>query len=177
MRKFLDMQYSRFRSPVGDIHLLASPQGLAGVYFPSQAESIESRLAPKGRQRGHGNIFLLQAEAFLACYFDGDLHYSSNVELDLRGTPFQVDVWRTLIAIPPGQRTSYLDLANRLGRPEAVRAVAGAVARNPVSILIPCHRVVGSDGSLTGYAGGLLIKQQLLDHESRCAYALEAPAA
>ena len=177
MRKFLEMMYSRFCSPVGDIHLLASRQGLAAVYFPAQVERIESRLAPNGRQRGHGNIFLLQAEAFLACYFDGDLDYAPTVDLDLRGTPFQVQVWRALIALPPGQRTTYLDLANRLGRPEAVRAVAGAVARNPVSILIPCHRVVGSDGSLTGYAGGLPIKQQLLDHELRYTRALEAPAA
>ena len=177
MRKSLKMMYSRFRSPVGEIHLLASLHGLAAVYFSAQVERIESRLAPTGRQRGHGNIFLLQAEAFLACYFDGDLHYAPNVELDLRGTPFQVDVWRALMALPPGQRTTYLELANRLGRPEAVRAVAGAVARNPVSILIPCHRVVGSDGSLTGYAGGLPVKQQLLDHESRCARVQEAPAA
>ena len=171
------MQYSRFRSPVGDIHMLASRHGLAGVYFPAQVERIESRLAPSGRQRGHGNIWLLQAEAFLACYFDGDLHYSPDIELDLRGTPFQTEVWRALAAISPGERITYLELAAGLGRPEAVRAVAGAVARNPVSILIPCHRVVGSNGSLTGYAGGLPIKRQLLDHESRCAAAVEVAAA
>lgn len=159
------VQGSRFLSPVGAIRMLASDRGLAAIYFPEQVASIESRLAPAGRRPGHGNVFLLNAEAFLACYFDGDLEYSPEIPLDLRGTRFQLEVWNALRAIPPGARLSYAALADRVGRPRAVRAVAGAVARNPLSVLIPCHRVVGSDGSLTGYAGGVERKRALLRHE------------
>lgn len=163
----LGMQHSKYDSPLGAIHTLASPSGLSAIYFPPQARRIEASLAPAGRLRGHGNIFLLRAEAYLACYFDGDLGYRPDIPLDLRGTPFQIEVWQALRAIPPGERITYRELATRLGRPEAVRAVASAIARNPVSILLPCHRVVGSDGSLRGYAGGLHAKRYLLEHEAR----------
>ena len=161
------MQFSKFRSPVGDIRMLASEAGLAAVYFPAQAESLESKLALDGLKKGHGNVFLLQAEAFLACYFDGDLRYSPEIPLDRRGTPFQIRVWEAIAAILPGDRLSYRDLAEVLGRPGAVRAVGRAVGANPLSIVIPCHRVVGSDGRLTGYAGGLAAKRYLLEHEAR----------
>ena len=163
----MDMQHSKYNSPLGAIHSLASQSGLSAIYFPPHATRIEASLAPAGRLRGHGNIFLLRAEAYLACYFDGDLGYRSDIPLDLRGTPFQIEVWQALQAIPPGERITYLELATRLGRPESVRAVASAIARNPVSILLPCHRVVGSDGSLRGYAGGLHAKRYLLEHEAR----------
>ena len=159
------MQVSKFRSPIGDIRMLATTRGLAAIYFAAQVKDIESRLAPNGLRRGHGNVFLLQAEAFLACYFDGDLLYSPNIPVDWRGTPFQVEVWKALSEIYPGKRVSYSDLALGLGRPRAARAVGRAVGANPLSILVPCHRVVGSDGDLTGYAGGLAIKRYLLDHE------------
>lgn len=161
------MQHSKYNSPLGAIHSLASQSGLSAIYFPPQVPRIEASLAPTGRLRGHGNIFLLGAEAYLACYFDGDLGYRPDIPLDLRGTPFQIEVWQALRAIPPGERITYLELATRLDRPESVRAVASAIARNPVSILLPCHRVVGSDGSLRGYAGGLHAKRYLLDHEAR----------
>ena len=161
------MQASKFQSPLGEIRSLATSRGLAAVYFPRQAERIEARLSPGGLQRGHGNISLLQAEAFLACYFDGDLDYAPEIALDLRGTPFQVSVWRALEAIEPGSTETYGQLATRLGRPKAIRAVAAAVGQNPVSILLGCHRVIGADGALTGYAGGLSAKRYLLDHERR----------
>lgn len=161
------MQHSRFNSPIGPIHTLASPSGLSAIYFPPQTRRIEASLAPAGRMRGHGNIFLLRAEAYLACYFDGDLGYRPDLPLDLRGTQFQIEVWQALQTILSGERVTYRELAVRLGRPEAVRAVASAIARNPVSILLPCHRVVGSDGSLRGYAGGLPAKRYLLEHEAR----------
>ena len=147
--------------------MLASESGLAAVYFQAQAGRLESKLAPRGLRRGHGNVFLLQAEALLACYFDGDLMYSPTIPIDWRGTPFQLQVWNAIAAIRPGDRLSYRDLASRLGRPSAARAVGRAVGTNPLSIVIPCHRVVGSDGSLTGYAGGLAVKRYLLDHEAR----------
>ncbi len=171
------MQRTTFQSPVGEIRMLASVDGLAAIYFPEQAASLESRLAPAGAGRGHGNLFLLNAEAFLACYFDGDLAYSSEIPLDLAGTAFQREVWQALGGIPPGARLSYSELAARIGRPRSVRAVAGAVARNPLSILVPCHRVVGSDGSLTGYAGGIERKRALLRHEALCSSQAAAEAA
>lgn len=98
-------------------------------------------------------------------YFEGS---RKNFEVPLRpeGTAFQQKVWAALLEIPYGKRISYMDLAKKLGDPRAVRAVAGANAKNPVWILIPCHRVVGTDGSLTGYAGGLHRKKWLLNHES-----------
>ncbi len=145
--------------------MLASDEGLAAIYFPPQAASLESKLAPEGVRHGHGNMSLLRAEAFLACYFDGDLRYSPRVEIDWRGTPFQQEVWKALTGIDPGERVSYRDLASRVGRPAAFRAVGRAVAANPLSILVPCHRVVGADGGLTGYAGGLSVKRFLLQHE------------
>ena len=167
------MQVSKFRSPIGDIRMLATAKGLAAIYFADQVEHIESRLAPNGLRRGHGNVFLLQAEAFLACYFDGDLLYSPTIPVDWRGTPFQIKVWKTLLKVSPGKRVSYSDLASHVGRPRAARAIGGAVGANPLSILVPCHRVIGSDGGLTGYAGGLAIKRYLLDHEAR--YCSQSP--
>lgn len=157
--------------------MLASDAGLAAVYFPVQAADLEARLAPNGVRPGHGNIFLLQAEAFLACYFDSDLGYSPDIPLDMRGTPFQVGVWNALRDIAPAHTISYGELASRLGRPRAVRAAAAAVGRNPLSVLVPCHRVVGADGSLTGYAGGLAAKRFLLEHERRCLASMPAIAA
>lgn len=171
------MQRSKFFSPLGEIRMLASDAGLVAMYFPVQAPRLEARLAPAGIRPGHGNIFLLQAEAFLACYFDSDLEYSPDIPLDMRGTPFQVDVWTTLREIAPAHTLSYGELASRLGRPRAVRAVAAAVGRNPLSILVPCHRVVGADGNLTGYAGGLIAKRFLLEHERRCLVSAPAIAA
>ena len=171
------MQRSKFFSPVGEIRMLASDAGLAAIYFPAQAPRLEARLAPAGVRPGHGNIFLLQAEAFLACYFDSDLGYSPDIPLDMRGTPFQVSVWSALRDIAPTHTISYGELASRLGRRKAVRAVAAAIGRNPLSILVPCHRVVGADGSLTGYAGGLAVKRFLLEHERRCLASMRAIAA
>lgn len=98
-------------------------------------------------------------------YFEGSRKIFE-VPLNPEGTPFQHKVWAALLEIPYGKKISYLDLAKKLGDPKAVRAVAGANAKNPLWILIPCHRVVGTDGSLTGYAGGLHRKKWLLNHES-----------
>ena len=103
--------------------------------------------------------------AALRRYFAGDLGALSAVAVDTAGTPFQESVWRALRRIPPGSTWSYAQLAAAVGRPSAVRAVAGANGANPVSIVIPCHRVIGSDGRLTGYGGGLARKSWLLAHE------------
>ncbi len=146
--------------------MLATDRGLAAVYFDRQRERIEARLAPNGTKHGFGNLFLLRAEAWLACYFDGDLGYSAEMPLDLLGTQFQREVWAVLKELRPGQTASYGQIAREVGRPNAARAVGAAVGQNPVSIILPCHRVAGSDGSLTGYAGGLDVKRALIQHEA-----------
>jgi methylated-DNA-[protein]-cysteine S-methyltransferase len=105
---------------------------------------------------------LREAVAQLAAYFAGE-RTAFDLPLDLQaGTPFQQSVWQALLAIPPGGTTSYSELGRRLGRPQAARAVGAAVGRNPISIVVPCHRVLGTGGALTGYAGGLERKTALL---------------
>ena len=103
----------------------------------------------------------------LAAYFDGDLTACGGVETDGGGTDFQRDVWAALRRIEPGRTAAYGEIAAEIGRPRAVRAVARANALNPIAILVPCHRVIGKNGKLTGYAGGLHRKKWLLAHESR----------
>ena len=110
---------------------------------------------------------LSRVAAAIAAWFDGDLDALATLETDARGTPFQLRVWRSLCEIPPGETRSYGQLARSLGDPLAVRAVGTANGRNPISLVVPCHRVIGKDGSLTGYAGGLARKQWLLAHEAR----------
>ncbi len=100
-----------------------------------------------------------------AIYFNGDWRAFDDLELEPGGTEFQREVWRELRRIPPGQAISYADLAQSIRRPAAVRAVGRANALNPIAIIVPCHRVIGKDGTLTGYAGGLKRKEWLLRHE------------
>jgi methylated-DNA-[protein]-cysteine S-methyltransferase len=160
--------YSRISSPVGPAHLLASERGLAAIYFGEQVPAMDRRF-PAAQRGGFGrNLWLLRTEAFLHCYFAGDLDFSPEIALDLQGTPFQLAVWEELQGIPPGETACYGEIAKRVDRPHASRAVGAAIGRNPVSVLVPCHRVVGSTGKLTGYAGGLEIKRFLLDHERAC---------
>ena len=99
-------------------------------------------------------------------YFEGNLK-SFDLETDLQGTDFQLSVWKYLLSIPYGKTVSYLDIARYLKNPKTIRAVGKANGSNPVSIIVPCHRVIGRDGSLTGYAGGIWRKKWLLDHELR----------
>jgi O-6-methylguanine DNA methyltransferase len=105
----------------------------------------------------------------LDAYFDGHLEALKTVRVSVRGTPFQKQVWNALRKIPPAQTRTYGQLAASIGRPGASRAVGAANHCNPIGIVVPCHRVIGADGSLTGYAGGLERKQWLLDHERRFA--------
>ena len=152
---------TRFESPLGTMLLAASDAGLAGVWFEGQRyepEDMPWREAPQ-------HPVLRQASQQLREYFDGK-RTAFDLPLDLtHGTPFQQSVWQALLAIPPGATTSYSELGRRLGRPQAARAVGAAVGRNPVSIVVPCHRVLGTAGSLTGYAGGLERKTALLELE------------
>ena len=147
----------RVDTPLGELTLLATERGLAGVLFDAQKYHPGEIAAPMAQ--GHPHISLAARE--LASYFAGRTRRFS-VPLDPQGTPFQQAVWQALLEIECGQLRSYGDIARRVGKPSAVRAVGAAVGRNPLGIVVPCHRVVGSDGSLTGFAAGLPRKRALL---------------
>ncbi len=160
----MQVQYGRFQSPLGPIHLLAGPEGLVAAFFDAQAADMERRFPQATRRPGNGNPWLRRAEEFLARYFEGGSALPE-IALAPSGTPFQQRVWRLLEAIPSGETRTYGDMAAALGRSGAGRAVGAAVGRNPLSIFLPCHRVVGAAGKLSGYAGGLERKRFLLEHE------------
>lgn len=148
-------------SPLGPLRLVARGEALAGLYLPAHR-----RMPALAAGDGGGHLTLERARRQLAEYFAGARRVF-DLPLDLAGTPFQRAVWRALGEIPLGETRTYGALAAALGEASAARAVGAANARNPVSIVVPCHRVVGADGSLTGYAGGEPAKRWLLDHERR----------
>lgn len=150
---------SVFDSPLGAIMLAASHEGLQGAWFvQGQRHMPDSSHWPVAQH----NALLQQAEKELRRYFAGEpVAFDLPLDLD-SGTAFQQAVWRALLQIPRGSTTSYGAISTHLGKPSATRAVGGAVGRNPLSIIVPCHRVLGADGTLTGYAGGLERKVALL---------------
>jgi methylated-DNA-[protein]-cysteine S-methyltransferase len=152
-------------SPVGPLTLVASGGALAGLYLNDQRHHPGPGAFGDPDTGQHAGL-LAEVSSQLQQYFDG-----SRTEFDLRltlhGTAFQRRVWAALRGIPYGQTVSYGQLADQIGRPSASRAVGLANGRNPISIIVPCHRVVGADGSLTGYGGGIERKRYLLDHELR----------
>jgi methylated-DNA-[protein]-cysteine S-methyltransferase len=152
---------TRHDSALGTIILAASKKQLVGIWFAGQRHQPDtSRWA-----RDDEHPLLRRVKTELDEYFAGQRH-SFDLPLDMVcGTAFQQTVWRALLAIPYGSSTSYGALSTAIGRPSAVRALGGAVGRNPFSIVVPCHRVIGSNGSLTGYAGGLDRKTALLQLE------------
>ena len=150
-------------TPVGRLLLVADAHHLTHVVFADEPHAAKARAAAADDENP---ALLAEAARQLRAYFGGALR-TFELPLAERGTPFQCDVWRTLRAVPFGETTHYGALAARLGRASAVRAVGAANGANPISIVVPCHRVVGRDGSLTGYAGGLARKRWLLDHEAR----------
>jgi methylated-DNA-[protein]-cysteine S-methyltransferase len=147
-------------SPLGALTLRATDAGLCSLGVPREAGTGDA-----GRSELE-NPVLRAAASQLGEYFAG-LRRSFDLPLDLDGTPFQLRVWNGLQAIPFGETVSYSELGLLIGEPGKARAVGAANARNPVAIIVPCHRVVGSDGSLTGYGGGLDAKRALLEHEAR----------
>ncbi len=151
----------RIPTPLGPLTAAATERGLAGLWFDGQQHHPGTLDAP----HDDGQRFIVQARRELAAYFAGAA-VRFRVPLDPQGTPFQRAVWQALAAIPSGCYESYGALAARLGRPTAARAVGAAVGRNPVSIVVPCHRVLGRGGALTGYAGGLERKRALLALEA-----------
>ena len=148
-------------TPLGRLLLARTPGGLAGAWFEGQRHHPPQFDAP----HVVGDPLLDRVADQLERYFAGSLQ-AFDIPFDLQGTAFQRVVWRALLAIGAGTTQTYGDIARAIGQPVAVRAVGAAVGRNPVSILVPCHRVIGSDGSLTGYAGGIDRKVALLQLES-----------
>ncbi len=146
----MDYVYKTVESPVGRLKLVASDKGLAAILWEKD-DPRRVRLGPI--KPDPGNQFLKQAESQLKAYFSGKLK-KFTVPLDFKGTDFQKSVWAALLTIPFGQTRSYGEIAKQIGRPAAARAVGAANGRNPISIIAPCHRVLGTNGKLTGFAGG-----------------------
>lgn len=157
-------------SPLGSLTLLATDGSLVAVLWDQDLEHPDVRRAVAARDDGRDEPLLAEACRQLRRYFEGRL-VRFDLPLELRGTPFQVRAWRALLEVGHGETVSYREQALRLGGARLARPVGGANARNPLSIVVPCHRVVGSDGSLTGYGGGLERKRALLDLERRVARA------
>ncbi|AWH73850.1 cysteine methyltransferase [Dokdonia sp. Dokd-P16] len=149
------MEHAIIATPIGLLELKASSDGLSSVLF-IETDALPTTIIPKA---------LDDAVAQILEYFARE-RTTFSLKLNPSGTDFQRRVWRELEAIPFGKTTSYLAMAKQLGDPKVIRAAASANGKNPLSIIIPCHRVIGSDGSLTGYAGGLYRKKWLLEHES-----------
>ena len=151
--------YLNIDSPVGRILLVAQRDTLIRLEFTDRphAQGIPASATA-------GSPFLEEVHRQISAYFAGTLH-RFDIPLRLQGTPFQQRVWQALSEIPFGSVSTYSHLANQIGRPTAVRAVGAANGQNPISIVVPCHRLIGKDGHLTGYAGGLEAKRWLLRHE------------
>ncbi|USH04199.1 methylated-DNA--[protein]-cysteine S-methyltransferase [Grimontia kaedaensis] len=152
-----------YASPLGTITLTASDQGLTSLSLPEYKYDIPVSDEEVIDRKPFESII-----SQLDRYFAGEA-VEFDVPLDLLGTAFQCEVWKALKSIPAGETLSYGELANQVGRPKASRAVGAANGQNPIAIIVPCHRVIGKNGKLTGYAGGLEAKAWLLKHEQAMA--------
>lgn len=155
----MDTRYTLMPSPLGDIFIARTAQRITAVCFQNGRTPMIPQPGWQRDDTAFADIF-----GQLNSYFAGERH-EFDLPLAPQGTPFQLTVWHALQQIPYGQTTTYGELARTIGNPQAVRAVGAANGRNPIPIIIPCHRVIGSDGSLTGYGGGLHIKEALLSLE------------
>ena len=161
----MNYSYQKMKSPIGNLYLVADADALCGIYF--QKHWPEEKRRMEGIREGTPAV-LKQAKRQLSEYFAGK-RKSFDLPLSLSGTPFQKRVWLSLSNIPFGQTRSYKQQAQSVHSPKATRAVGRTNGLNPLCIVLPCHRVIGSDGSLTGYAGGLHIKKFLLQLEKESA--------
>lgn len=167
--KKVSLYYAEMDSPIGMLTLCGSDQGLCHIEFGSYADRADF-LGTWANRYYSGAEYVYVAEplapamAQLGEYFAGKRH-SFDLALDMRGTEFQQKVWKALLDIPYGAAVSYKSIAEQIGQPKAVRAVGGANNKNPLPIVVPCHRVIGSGGALVGYGGGLSIKESLLSLE------------
>lgn len=155
------MDYDYLETPIGRLLLVADEEGLRHIDFPNTDQDARIE-ADWHRNRRFLGPTIEQLEA----YFSGDL-YAFDLALAARGTAFRKSVWNELVRIPYGETISYGELARRIRQPHASRAVGAANGANPLPIIVPCHRVIGSSGKLTGFGGGLPTKQWLLEHERR----------
>lgn len=153
--------YTLVASPVGTLKLIASDTGLAAILWERDGPD---RVKLGAMVRDDTHPILVETERQLGEYFAGR-RTAFDLPLDFRGTDFQKSVWQALLTIPYGETRSYGAIARQVGRPSASRAVGAANGRNPISIVAPCHRVIGSNGTLTGFAGGLAAKERLLGLE------------
>lgn len=179
MADSLRLLVDRLRTPIGELVIVSDETTRVRAQVRAQVRAIdwhdhEDRMLRKLTiHYGAGGWTLTRARdpfgntAALAAYMDGNVAALDTLEVETGGTAFQRQVWRALREIPAGTTTSYGELAKRIGRPSAVRAVGLANGANPIGIVVPCHRVIGADGSLTGYAGGLQRKRWLIAHEAR----------
>jgi methylated-DNA-[protein]-cysteine S-methyltransferase len=149
MQTYID----NFMTPLGVMEIRASEQRVLSIYFVETAQYVMA------------NTVTAKTKQQLKEYFAGQ-RTEFDLPLGSEGTVFQQEVWRALISVPYGKTCSYGDIAKRIDRPRAVRAVGAANGKNPLTIVVPCHRIIGSDGSLTGYASGITRKAWLLNHES-----------
>jgi methylated-DNA-[protein]-cysteine S-methyltransferase len=159
----MSLAYKTIDSPVGRLKLVASDKGLVAILWENDKPNRVRLGAMIADQR---HPILLVTERQLEQYFAGE-RKTFSVPLDMRGTSFQKNLWEALLAIPFGETRSYGQLAKQLGNARAMRAVGAANGRNPVSIIVPCHRVIGSSGKLIGFAGGLETKARLLSLEEQ----------
>lgn len=162
----MELAVSSLDTPLGPLTLVSTGEGLAGVAFENRVESmwdfLRHRFDAIARVENDGPD---PAAAAIRAYFDGDIGALESIRTDAGGTEFQSLVWAALRRIPGGRTVSYMDLARSIGKPTGSRAVATANATNPVAIVIPCHRVIHADGSISGYGGGVERKRWLLRHE------------
>lgn len=159
---------SPFPTPIGEALLVSDENGILRTL---DFHDYEPRMRRLLRLQYGKEITLVEGPApkpllrALTAYFDGDIAALDGIACEMTGTPFQRSVWKALRKIPAGKTTSYRALARHIGKPAAMRAVGAANGANPIAIVVPCHRVIGTDGSLTGYGGGLDRKRWLLQHE------------
>jgi methylated-DNA-[protein]-cysteine S-methyltransferase len=162
----MKLRTGNVRSPVGEIFFAVKDETLCGLAFDQYRDAILKDLA-----RRYGEIELAKERdpagvtSRLRAYLDGELTALDDIPVETGGTPFQRAVWRELRRVPVGQTRSYGDVARAVGKPKAVRAVGAANGQNPISLVLPCHRIIGAGGDLTGYGGGLERKRWLLVHE------------
>jgi len=156
----------RMDSPVGVLTFLAEDSGLSAVLFDTDLSRARNPIDPDRAEDGDRHPVIVEAKKQLTEYF-ARRRTEFDVPLVMHGTPFQIRVWNRLLEIPYGETVSYQEQARKVGDVKKVRAVAGANGRNPISIIVPCHRVIGKNGDLTGFGGGLARKKLLLDLESR----------
>lgn len=164
------MIFSILKSPIGDLMIVSSDEGISSLWFVDQGkrdEIIKKLEKESGSWLIEGsNDIIINAKKQLKEYFDGN-RTEFKLPLDINGSNFQITVWNLLKKIPFGKTKSYLQMAKDYGDTNSIRAIAHANGENPVGIIIPCHRVIGSKGEMTGYAGGIWRKEWLLEHEQK----------